>query len=259
MAQNQPDQAIKELQQAAADRPRRWVNYNALGGLYFRLRRLADAAATYQRALEIAPNDARTYANLGSVFGEMGQHDRAIEMFDRSNKITPNGPAFMNLGTQYYRLERFADAISAYERALSLDARSPVLHGNLGDAYLRVGKKTDAAREFDLARQSSLAALRVNDKDTRAMSQVAVFEAKLGLKKDATDHAEQAAALAPKDPEVQFKRAVVAALTGDRATALRVLETALSLGYKAADASSDYDLSSIKASPEFTAVVNRHR
>jgi Flp pilus assembly protein TadD len=134
-----------------------------------------------------------------------------------------------------------------------------VLHGNLGDAYLRVGKTIDAAREFGLARQGALAALRVNDKDARAMSRLAAFEAKLGLKKEATDHAEQAVALAPKDPEVQYKRAVVAALIGDRATALRVLETALSLGYKAADASIDYDLSSIEASPEFAAVVNRPR
>jgi tetratricopeptide (TPR) repeat protein/TolB-like protein len=259
VAQNEFEQAIKELKQAVADRPRRWVNYNALGGLYYRMRRLPDAAATLRRALEIKPNDARTYVSLGSVYGEMGEHDHAIEMFERSNQIAPNGYAFMNLGTEYYRLERFPDAIDAYERALRIDPKLPLLHGNLGDAYLRVGKIADAAREFGLAREGALAALRVNDKDARAMSRAAVFEAKLGLKKEATAHAAQAVALAQRDPEVLFKQAVVAALNADRAAALSALEAALTLGYRADVARSDYDLAALKESPEFTALLNRYR
>ena len=82
----------------------------------------------------------------------------------------------------------------------------------------------------------ALAALRVNDKDARSMSRAAVFEAKLGLKAEASAHAAQAVALAPRDPDVQYKQAVVASLIGDRATALRALDQALTLGYKADDA-----------------------
>jgi serine/threonine-protein kinase len=258
-AQGNPEEAIKELQQAIEYRPRRWMNYNALGELYYRMRRLPDAAATLQRALEMAPNDARTLASLGAVYADMEEYTRAIEVLDRSIRITPTGLALTNLATAYYRLGRFSDAVSAYERALSLDAKSALLHGNLGDAYLRVNRKPDAVREFTAARDLALAALKVNDKDTRAMSRVAVFEAKLGMKNDAAAHAAQAVALARRDPEVQYKQAVVAALNGDRAAALRALEAALTLGYKADLARSDYDLAGIKDSPEFTALVNKHR
>ncbi|MBZ5555944.1 MAG: tetratricopeptide repeat protein [Acidobacteriia bacterium] len=259
MAQGKPDEAIGELQQALAYRPRRWVNYNALGGQYFQLRRLREAAATFQRALEIDPNDARTYASLGAVYAEMGEFNRAIDMSERSVKITPTGLALTNMGTAYYRLGRFTDAVTAYEGAMRLDAKSPLLHGNLGDAYLRVNRNADAAREFALAREGALAALRVNDKDTRAMSRASVFEAKLGLKKEATAHAALAVALAPRDLDVQYKQAVVASLIGDRATALRALGVALTLGFKADEARNDYDLSAIKDSPEFTALLNSHR
>ena len=258
-AQGKSEQAIAELQQALAYRPRRWANYNALGGLYYQLRRLPEAAATFQRALEIVPNDARTYLSLGAVYVEMGDFYRAIDMFDRSSKITPTGLALSNLGTAYYRLGRFTDAVNAYEGALRLDAKSPMLHGNLGDAYVRLARKPDAAREFAAAREMALAALRVNDKDARTMARAATFEAKLGLKTDAAAHAAQAVALAPRDPDVQYKQAVVAALIGDRPTALRALNEALTLGFKADDARNDYDLAGIRDSPEFAALLNNHR
>jgi eukaryotic-like serine/threonine-protein kinase len=258
-AQSKSEEAIKELQQAIEYRPRRWINYNALGEQYYRMRRLPDAAATLQRALEMAPNDARTLASLGAVYAEMREFTRAIDALNHSIKIKPTGLALTNLGTAYYRLERFADAVTAYEGALRLDARSALLHGNLGDAYLRVGRKSDAAHEFGLAREGALAALRVNEKDARAMSRVAVFEAKLGLMQEAAAHAAQAVALAPRDPEVVYKQAVVAALNADRAAALQALEAALTLGYKAELAQSDYDLAGIKDSPEITALLNRHR
>jgi tetratricopeptide (TPR) repeat protein len=258
-AQGKPEQAIAELQQALAFRPRRWMNYNALGRLYYELRRFPEAAATFERALEIAPDDARTYLSLGGVHLEMGDVARAIEMFDRSSKIAPTGLALSNLGTAYYRLGRFADAAKAYEAALRLDARAPLTHGNLGDAYVRLDRKADAAREFTIAREMALEALRVNEKDVRAMSRAAGFEAKLGLSAEARAHAARAVALAPRDPDVQFKRAVVATLVGDRATALKALDQALTLGYKASDAKNDYDLAAIKDSPEFIALLNNHR
>jgi tetratricopeptide (TPR) repeat protein len=258
MAQGKTEQAIDELKTALAYRPRSWVNLNELGRLYFELRRLPDAAATFQRALEVAPDDARAYLSLGAVYLAMGNFSRAIEMFDRSSKITPTGLASSNLGTAYYRLSRFGDAATAYETAIRLDPKSALLHGNLGDAYLRLARKADAAREFGIARQMALAALRINDKDVRAMSRVAVFEAKLGLKTDASAHAARAVALAPRDPDVQFKQAVVAALNGERPVALRALEQALTFGYKAGDARADYDLAGIADSPEFAQVLARH-
>ena len=257
--QGKSEQAIGELQQALAYRPRGLANYNALGRLYYDLRRLPESAATFQRALEIAPDDARTYLSLGGVYLEMRDFDRAIEMFHRSNTVTPTGLAQSNLGTAYYRMGRFDDAAKAYEAAVRLEAKAPLTHGNLGDAYVRLNRKADAAREFTIARQMALDALRVNAKDVRAMSRAAGYEAKLGLKAEASAHAAKAVALAPRDPDVQYKRAVVASLAGDRATALRALDQALTLGFKADDARNDYDLAGLKNSPEFTALLSSHR
>jgi adenylate cyclase len=258
VAQGKPERAIEELQQAISYRPRRWVNYNELGRLYYDLRRLADAVNTFQRAVEIAPDDARSYLGLGATYFAMGDFNRAIEMFDRSNKILPTGMALSNLGAAYYRLARFAEAAKAIEAAIPLDAKAPLLHGNLGDAYLRLGRGADARREFTTARAMALDAVRVNSKDARSLSRAAGFEAKLGLKTAAAAHAAQAVALAPRDPEIQYKQAVVASLGGDHAAALAALGRALDLGYKAEDARTDYDLAAIKDSHGFAALLDNH-
>jgi tetratricopeptide (TPR) repeat protein len=256
-AQGKPDEALAELQQAIAFRPHRWTNLNELARLYYQQRRLADAVAAYERALEILPNDPRTYVSLAGVYLDMGNPQRGLEFSERANRIEPTGRALTNMGTAYYRLGRFADAVDAYTAATRFAdaARSPVLHGNLGDTYLRLNRPADAKREFASARMLTLDALKVNDKDASNLARIGAFEAKLGMADEAAAHAAQAVAIAPRDPNVRFKLAVVNAIIGRHADALRALKEAIALGYKALEASADYDLAGIKSSPEFAQIV----
>jgi len=254
-AQGKTDDALNELQQAVALRPHRWANQSELAAFYYRQRRLPEASAAYERALEILPSDPRTLLNLGAVSLEMGDVPRSLKLFEQANAIAPTGVAQMNIGTAYYRLGRFADAVQAYTAAVKLDRASAVLHGNLGDAYLRLNRQADARREFEMARTLTLAALKVNERDARNLSRIAAFEAKLRMAPDAVAHAAQAVALAPRDPDVRFKQAVVHALIGEKDAALETLKQALALGYRAAEARADYDLAAIKGLPEFVRLV----
>lgn len=257
-AQEKPEDAIRELQEAIAYRPRRWTNYSELGRLYFQLRRLPDAVTALQRALDVFPNDPRTYASLGAIYLEMGDTERALDALERSNKIAPTGLSLSNTGTAYYRLGRFEDAARAYAAALDIDPNSLLLHGNLGDAYLRLNRTDDAKREFSRARTLALEALKVNDKDARTLSRVAAFEAKLGMPTEAVAHAAQAVSLSARDPDIQYKQAVVFAINGNRLEALEALKRALALGFKAAVVKADYDLAALKGSAEFEAIVANH-
>ena len=255
--QGKPDEALAELQQAVAFRPHRWINQNELARLYYQQRRLNDAIAAYERALEILPNDPRTYLSLGAMYLETGDAARSLEFFEKANALAPTGLAFLNMGTAYYRMGRFDDAVSAYTEATKFAdaAKSPVLHGDIGDTYLRLNRAADAKRAFTTARALALDLLRVNEKDVRNLSRVAAFEAKLEMPADAAAHAAQAVALAPRDPEVRYKQAVVFALSNRSDDALRALKEAVALGYKAAEAKADYDLQSIKDSPEFARII----
>jgi tetratricopeptide (TPR) repeat protein len=258
--QGKPEEALAELQQAATFRPHRWINQNELARLYYQQRRLNDAVSAYERALEILPNDPRTYLSLGAMYLEMGEAARSLELFEKANQLAPTGRAFLNIGTAYYRMGRFADAAEAYTRAAKFDdaAKSPVLHGNIGDTYLRLNRPADAKRAFATARILALDGLRVNDRDSRNLSRIAAFEAKLGMPAEAVAHATQAVAIAPRDPDVRYKLAVVYAVGGRSSEALRALREAIALGYKAAEANADYDLAGIKGSAEFAQIIAGH-
>ena len=64
-------------------------------------------------------------------------------------------------------------------------------------------------------------------------------------------------ALAPQNPEVRYKRAVVEALAGRRADAFNALRRAIELGFSRREAREDYDLTAIHGLPEFAALVGR--
>ena len=146
------EEAIQELKQAIAIRPGSIQSYIELGRLYQRLRRLPEAVDIYQRALQIDPNDSRLYINLGAVYSAIPDDERALENFKRANQIQPQRRSLSNIGTMSYRLGRFKEAAAAYKAALEFDPKSDVTHGNLGDAYVRLGQNADAENEYRIAR-----------------------------------------------------------------------------------------------------------
>jgi serine/threonine protein kinase/tetratricopeptide (TPR) repeat protein/TolB-like protein len=255
-AQGKSDDAVRELNEAIRIRPNHWVNYYELGRQYYRLRRLDAAAAAWQRANELRPNDVRLVGNLGAVYAQMWDNARALDYFERANKLSPSERGFVNICDVYQRLGRLDDAVTACLEAIRLNPRLEVAHYNLGDAYARRGNKADARREIEKARELWTAALRLNEKDAFTMARIAVCEAKLDMRAQAERRASAAAALAPKDPEVQYKRAVVAALAGRQDEALGALRLAIDLGINRREAREDRDLASLRNLPAFTSLVS---
>jgi tetratricopeptide (TPR) repeat protein len=139
---------------------------------------------------------------------------------------------------------------------VKLNPKYELAHYNLGDAYRRLGRTADARREMQQARDLWLAALGLNAKDAFTMARIAVCESKLDMRAQADRRAADAAALAPKDPEVQYKRAVVAALDGRRDEAMKALKLAIDLGINRREAREDRDLDALKKLPEFAALVS---
>lgn len=255
--QGKPDDAVRELNEAVRIRPNHWLNHHELGRLYYRLRRLDAAAAAFQRALELRPNEMRVLGNLGATYAQMWDNARALEYFERVNKVAPSDLSFLNICDVYQRLGRIDEAVKACREAIKLNPKIEIAHYNLGDAYARLGRTADARREIQTARELWLGALRLNEKDAFTMARIAVCEAKLDMPALAERHATEAAALAPQDPEVQYKRAVVDSLAGRRDEALKDLKRALELGINRREAREDPDLAAIRGLPEFAALVSQ--
>jgi Flp pilus assembly protein TadD len=56
-----------------------------------------------------------------------------------------------SLGWAYFRLGRFAEAVTQLEAAASLAATDPVVNDHLGDAYWSVGREREARFQWSRA------------------------------------------------------------------------------------------------------------
>jgi tetratricopeptide (TPR) repeat protein len=257
--QDKADAAIAEFQQAIAIRPGYWRNHSALGAYYFRAGRYPEAALAFQRVTEVQPDSAWGFSNLGAAYAASGDNKRALENFARSIAIAPDEMALSNVGTIHYSERRYPEAAEAFERAVALGPNNPVGHRNLGDSYLKLGRREQATVEYEKALELSRAALEISPRDAGRLADHAVYLAKLGRGAQALDALRKAVAVGGATVEITYRRAVVHALLGQSADAITWLERAVSQGYSRVLARGDDDLASILTLPKVQAILREIR
>ncbi len=103
------------------------------------------ALIAYQRALEIAPNDAAVLGNMGLAYAGAGQWPEAVATYRRSVSLGPRQPlTFVNLGLALEAQGDGAGAAAAYRQALVVNPREPVALLNLGNQYFQQGNAEQA-------------------------------------------------------------------------------------------------------------------
>jgi Flp pilus assembly protein TadD len=110
--------------------------YNNLGTLLAEQPgRLAEAEAAYRRAIELDPNDAAAYNNLGALLAEQPSHLAEAEAaYRRAIELNPNyAAAYYNLGVLLAEQpSRLAEAEAAYRRTIQLNPNYAAAYYNLG-------------------------------------------------------------------------------------------------------------------------------
>jgi serine/threonine protein kinase len=102
----------------------------------------------YEAALRGLPNDAELWGWIGYARRRMGDWDRVFEAFEKATQLNPrDADLFWDLGgLSYDFVRRYDDAVSAYERALSLapDVHTAAIYRAL--AYVRWHGQLDTLR-----------------------------------------------------------------------------------------------------------------
>jgi protein O-mannosyl-transferase len=81
------------------------------------------AAADFEKAVQLDPNDSFGYAGLGMIAGVQGNHARAFEMFDKSVQLDPGYfNHYYNRGLAYLQLRQAEKAVPDFEKALQLNS-----------------------------------------------------------------------------------------------------------------------------------------
>ena len=98
--------------------------------------KLDEAIEAYTKALELKPDYADTYYNMGAAFKELGKLDEAIEAYKMALAIEPDyAEAYNNMGVTLKEQGKLEKAITSYNKALSLKPDYAEAYYNMGNAY----------------------------------------------------------------------------------------------------------------------------
>jgi len=106
------------------------------------------ADASFQRALELAPGDARVVNAAAGLERVLGRVDRALELTGRAIALDPlSAPARRQAGLVYVIADRLDDAVASFKRALDLSPGSGLNHAFLAITEL-LRERPEAALPF---------------------------------------------------------------------------------------------------------------
>jgi tetratricopeptide (TPR) repeat protein/peroxiredoxin len=145
------EQAESSFRQALRDDPASAEAFYGVGSACLNLGKTAEARASFQRAVELAPGYPDTlpnaWNNLGLLATREGRTDDAIGYFERALKVNPDHLiALENLGNAYRQQRQWEQARKVLEHAVAVSPGDPESNYSLGMVFAQTG---DTARAYE--------------------------------------------------------------------------------------------------------------
>jgi predicted O-linked N-acetylglucosamine transferase (SPINDLY family) len=122
------------------------------GNLLRDLGRYQDALASYDRSLELKPDEAEAFYQRGNTLLKLKRPDDALASYDRALKLSPDyADALYNCGVALQSLKRPEEALAHYDRALQLKPDDAQALNNRGNALLDLRRPDEALTSYDRA------------------------------------------------------------------------------------------------------------
>jgi tetratricopeptide (TPR) repeat protein len=221
-------EALDELRAATSINPYNSAWHFNIGLTLDELGRLDEAIDAYERSLEIEPNDVpamhrmgmdlhhvgrfdealRTFERIGSIdatyepaycsriltYCELGEHDRAEEMFYLARLYKEHCPnCYYNIGCSLQARGMFDKAIFCWNKTLDLDISHPQVHLRIAEALWSKG-------ELEQARQHYLSGLRQDPGCTATLLDLSDLLMEVKRWDEAGEKINRAIEMSPDDP-----------------------------------------------------------
>lgn len=106
----------------------------------------------YQRLLELSPENASVYSNMGTLFSSRHRFEPALALLKKSIELDPkHSGALSNLGNAYQRKGMFSLAEKYLKKSIKLAPDHFSAHLNLSIALRRKGKIKKSLKQLDKA------------------------------------------------------------------------------------------------------------
>lgn len=127
------------------------------------------AMEVYREAVELLPEDAKTWINMGASLHQLGRFTEAINCYSTAISIDERAAeAWLNRGLSYRQLNQFGDAKRSILKAIELDP-------SIQNAWVELARLHVATQEHGLAEKYFEKALQLDTCDTSTLEAFASF------------------------------------------------------------------------------------
>jgi tetratricopeptide (TPR) repeat protein len=169
--------------------------YLLIGEQYFLEGRLHEARSVFEKAIRLAPNDARLHRDLGVIYYNLKENILALESFSRAIELdnTIAEPYYGRATIYWYILNDHAQALSNFDMAVYLDPENDKYRRNRGIfLFVTVGDSISALIDFNRA-------VEINPLNHLNFQQRGIFYSKYGFYEMALDDLNAAISLNSED------------------------------------------------------------
>jgi tetratricopeptide (TPR) repeat protein len=225
---------------------------STLGNEFYFLGKYEEAIASYDKALEINPDDDQAWNNRGSALDNLERYEEAIASYDKALEIKPDKyqPCY-NRGVILGKLERYPEAIESYDKALEINPDHDQTWNNRGSALGKLERYQEAIESYDKA-------LEIKPDKDQPWNNRGVILGKLGRYEEAIASYDKALDIKPDYADAFYNKACCYALQKEVNLALENLETAINLDNQYQQmAKTDTDFDNIRHDSRFQEVLNQ--
>ncbi|NJO76393.1 MAG: tetratricopeptide repeat protein [Leptolyngbyaceae cyanobacterium RM1_406_9] len=152
-ARGRLSEAIAAYRRAIQIDPNLAVAYNNLGIALYRQGRLQEAADAYYEAIRLDANLANAYNNLAEVLVELGQPQEAERIRSQASAIPSDANSrnvidYINQGRALANQGKHEEAIAAYNIALDFNPTLGVIYNNLGNSLQSLDRFEEAIEAY---------------------------------------------------------------------------------------------------------------
>ena len=128
---------------------------NHLASIYKARNAVEEAKKEYLLLTKLDPANYEPFYELGIIFFNLGQIEKAIPYFRKSiSNNSKHGASFYYIGQAYYRMQNYPDAKQAFIEAIKVDQNDYKSHYFLGLVLRQLGDYEWAIKEFETAQKS---------------------------------------------------------------------------------------------------------
>lgn len=125
--------------------------WRSLGDVLVQMERFDQALLTFQHVLELAPGHQDALYKSGALLNQLGQHHEAISLLDRSIEVVPNhAPTLRSRAQTLFNLNRFEESLADGKKAYEIAPDADICN-NIGAALRLLDRDAEAVEWFEKA------------------------------------------------------------------------------------------------------------